>query len=359
MHLYPQHLNASVFPASECMPPSQAQKKGDEHEVLSKKEQRAKRWHEEVQNLLDFEKRFNADAKKSKYFSQLYYMSNALLDMIGSMCFNSNGDNTLQQYLFAIDSSTGLGVCLPLGLCKGPLVKHNPQNVVRRLGLGICASTSHSHTHTLTLSLTITCTCYDESKGTQHLKIYISCSFSDSLSLSPALFVTFSLSASVWLCADSECVYVVSDESNVAGMVLESLKSMTEEIEYLAISQCGMTCTILETCFSLLNGYPALYLSSVSKTKIYSHAHSLILSLVSDSSYSHPHTLPITCTCCYDEIKGAQDQDFSCSFSDSLSHVFVWALYLSLALYLHAAESTVSLVCLSGHCISLCLTRAL
>ena len=45
------------------------------------------------------------------------------------------------------------------------------------------------------------------------------------------------------------------------------------------------------------------------KTKI-SHAHSLILS----------HTLTITCTFCYDESKGIQDQDlFSCSFSDSLS----------------------------------------
>ena len=46
MHHYP----------SERIYPSQAHKKGDEHEVLSKKEQRAKRRHEEVQNLLDFEK---------------------------------------------------------------------------------------------------------------------------------------------------------------------------------------------------------------------------------------------------------------------------------------------------------------
>ena len=37
----------------------------------------------------------------------------------------------------------------------------------------------------------------------------------------------------------------------------------------------------------------------------------------SDSSYSHPHTLHIICTCCYDELKGTQDQDpFACSFSD-------------------------------------------
>ena len=44
------------------------------------------------------------------------------------------------------------------------------------------------------------------------------------------------------------------------------------------------------------------------------------LCIVSDSSYSHPHTLLITSTWCYDEIKGTQDQDlFSCSFSDSLS----------------------------------------
>ena len=50
------------------------------------------------------------------------------------------------------------------------------------------------------------------------------------------------------------------------------------------------------------------------------HTHSLssnCLCTVSDSSYSHPHTHPITCTCCHDEIKGTQD--FSCSFSDSLS----------------------------------------
>ena len=34
---------------------------------------------------------------------------------------------------------------------------------------------------------------------------------------------------------------------------------------------------------------------------------------------THSHTLIITCTCCYDETKGTQDQDLlSCSFSDSL-----------------------------------------
>ena len=45
----------------------------------------------------------------------------------------------------------------------------------------------------------------------------------------------------------------------------------------------------------------------------------ICLCKVSDSS--HSHTLPITCTCCYDEIKGTQDQDlFSSSFSDSHSH---------------------------------------
>ena len=38
------------------------------------------------------------------------------------------------------------------------------------------------------------------------------------------------------------------------------------------------------------------------------HAHTL----------THSHTLLITCTCCYDQIKRTQDKDFSCSFSDSL-----------------------------------------
>ena len=33
----------------------------------------------------------------------------------------------------------------------------------------------------------------------------------------------------------------------------------------------------------------------------------ICLCTVSDSSYSHSHTLTITCTCCYDEIKGTQD----------------------------------------------------
>ena len=38
------------------------------------------------------------------------------------------------------------------------------------------------------------------------------------------------------------------------------------------------------------------------------------------SLHTHNQTLTITCTCCYDEIKGTQVQDlFSCSFSDSLS----------------------------------------
>ena len=38
-----------------------------------------------------------------------------------------------------------------------------------------------------------------------------------------------------------------------------------------------------------------------------------------NDTHTHSHTHLITCTCCYDETKGTQDQDFSCSFSDSLS----------------------------------------
>ena len=41
----------------------------------------------------------------------------------------------------------------------------------------------------------------------------------------------------------------------------------------------------------------------------------ICLCIVSDSSYSHSHTLLITCTCCVDLTKGAQDKDFSYSFS--------------------------------------------
>ena len=51
-----------------------------------------------------------------------------------------------------------------------------------------------------------------------------------------------------------------------------------------------------------------------------SHCADALTPLTSQLSHStHSHTLLITCTCCYDEIKGTQDQDFSCSFSDSHS----------------------------------------
>ena len=57
-----------------------------------------------------------------------------------------------------------------------------------------------------------------------------------------------------------------------------------------------------------------------------SHCASLSLFLALSLSLSHPcftlphsHTILITCTCCYDLTKGAQDKDFSYSFFDSLS----------------------------------------
>ena len=46
-------------------------------------------------------------------------------------------------------------------------------------------------------------------------------------------------------------------------------------------------------------------------THTISHSHT--------DTLTHSHTLLITCTCCYDQIKGAQDKDFSYSFSDSPS----------------------------------------
>ena len=52
---------------------------------------------------------------------------------------------------------------------------------------------------------------------------------------------------------------------------------------------------------------------------------------------THSHTFTIPCTCCYDEIKGAQDQDlFSCWFSDSLSIWFSLSIYQDLKIYSHA-----------------------
>ena len=71
--------------------------------------------------------------------------------------------------------------------------------------------------------------------------------------------------------------------------------------------------------------------SAVSHSAVYSYAHPLYT-----HTLTHSLTLLITCTCCYDQIKGTQDKDFSYSFSDSLS------------LCCH------SLCCLSLCCLSLC-----
>ena len=76
----------------------------------------------------------------------------------------------------------------------------------------------------------------------------------------------------------------------------------------------------------------------------------ICLCIVSDSSYSHPYTLPITCTCCYDLSKGTQDKDFSYSFFDSLSG-FCFSLtsdeYSSSSMLLYTLTITLSsLLCI-------------
>ena len=97
------------------------------------------------------------------------------------------------------------------------LVKHNPLNVVRRLGLGICPSTSHSHSHTLT----ITCTCCcDGIYGAQDLKIshahslIVCCCHCLLLSLPLAITVShcllLSLSITVSLAVFASCCHCVS-----------------------------------------------------------------------------------------------------------------------------------------------------
>ena len=58
-------------------------------------------------------------------------------------------------------------------------------------------------------------------------------------------------------------------------------------------------------------------------TLLQSAALCLTLSLIPSQPHTHTlthsHTLLITCTCCYDQIKGTQDKDFSYSFSLILS----------------------------------------
>ena len=46
------------------------------------------------------------------------------------------------------------------------------------------------------------------------------------------------------------------------------------------------------------------------------------------SSYSHSHTLSITCTCCYDEIKGTQDLKI---YSHAHSRILALPLWLCLS----------------------------
>ena len=79
--------------------------------------------------------------------------------------------------------------------------------------------------------------------------------------------------------------------------MVEHLWSLTLVVEH--------SLSFLSLAFTLSLSYTLK--SQEFKTKI-SHAHSLILS----------HTLTITCTCCYDEIKGTQDLKIY-SHADSLS----------------------------------------
>ena len=58
---------------------------------------------------------------------------------------------------------------------------------------------------------------------------------------------------------------------------------------------------------------------TVSLIHCLSHTASLTLPLSHCLSLTHSHTLLISCTCCYDQIKGTQEKDFSYSLSDSLS----------------------------------------
>ena len=61
----------------------------------------------------------------------------------------------------------------------------------------------------------------------------------------------------------------------------------------------------------LVSHHPAYFTVTVLSLSLSGH-------LPFNLTITYSHTLLITCTCCYDEIKGTKDQDFSCSFSDSL-----------------------------------------
>ena len=83
--------------------------------------------------------------------------------------------------------------------------------------------------------------------------------------------------------------------------------------------------------------------------------HCLALWNLSDASYLHSHTLTITCTCCYDKIKGTQ---YLKTYSPADSLILSWALYP------HAVSYTVSLiisliVCLSDTFFACCLLDGL
>ena len=77
----------------------------------------------------------------------------------------------------------------------------------------------------------------------------------------------------------------------------------------------------------------SLYLSvSVSLSLSASQSLSLSASDARGRKYVLTHTLIITCTCCVDLTKGAQDKDFSYSFFDSLSQPLCLSASVSLSL---------------------------
>ena len=100
--------------------------------------------------------------------------------------------------------------------------------------------------------------------------------------------------------------------------------SFSDSLSLVKISHAhSLILSGLGICSSTSHSHNHTITHSHNHTLSHSHNHTLSHTHTITQSHTHTithsHTLLITCTCCYGEIKGTPDQDFSCSFSDSLS----------------------------------------
>ena len=125
---------------------------------------------------------------------------------------------------------------------------------------------------------------------------------------------------------------------------------------FLLLCYCCVFCFLLSAA---LHRHSCLRTIRFQNSTVAPSPHKMILMRIclctmSDSSYSHSHTLTITCTCCYDEIKGAQDLKIY-----SHAHSLVLTLLQTATLLQGVQCMTCTHTCILVHALHCCLVHGL